>query len=52
MTQQFGAKASQLNLQSYTTSKHWDGKKFINLVETKMDMKPKHIPSLLYKTVI
>jgi len=49
MTQQFGAKASQLNLQSYTSSKHWDGKKFINLVETKMDMKPKHIPSLLYK---
>jgi len=49
MTQQFGAKASQVDLQSYSTSQHWDGKKFINLVETKMDMKPKHIPSLIYK---
>jgi L-ascorbate metabolism protein UlaG (beta-lactamase superfamily) len=49
MIKHFGAKASPLDIQSYSKSQHWDGKKFLNLEETKMDMKPKHIPSLMYK---
>lgn len=48
MIKHFGAKASPLDIQSYSKSQHWDGNKFLNL-ERNLHQKPKHIPFLMYK---
>jgi L-ascorbate metabolism protein UlaG (beta-lactamase superfamily) len=49
MTKQFGAKASKANIESYSKSKHWNGKIFLNLEETKMEFGFYDLPKLLYK---
>ena len=49
MSKQFGEKLTPVEIANYSRSKHWDGKKFNNLEETKMDIPFKVIPKLLYK---
>lgn len=49
MSKQFGAKATKADLESYTRSAHWDGKKFNNLEETTMDISIQNVPKLMYK---
>lgn len=49
MRKQFGAKAIKELTGRYGKSKNWDGKKFVNLEETKMDMSLLTLPKLLYK---
>ncbi len=49
MRKQFGARATQENLDRYAQSPHWDGKKFVNLEETIMQVSFQHLPKLLYK---
>jgi len=49
MTKQFGGKVTKTLVQHYSQSKQWDGKKFVNLEETSMDIGPLQIPKLLYK---
>ena len=49
MTKQFGGKLTKTLEQHYSQSKQWDGKKFLNLEETGMDISPLQIPKLLYK---
>lgn len=49
MRKQFGGKVTPVEIANYSRSKHWDGKKFNNLEETKMDIPFKAIPKLLYK---
>ena len=46
---QFGAKASKNDLEKYAQSPNWDGKNFINLEETTMDINFHTLPKLLYK---
>ncbi len=48
MGKQFGGKVGKLELEKYARSKHWDGEKFVNLEETKMDMPISAIPRMLY----
>ena len=47
MGKQFGGKG-KLELEKYARSKHWDGEKFVNIEETKMDMPISAIPRILY----
>ena len=49
MKKEFGGKVTPLEIEKYSRSKHWDGQKFNNLEETKMDFPFKAIPKLLYK---
>jgi L-ascorbate metabolism protein UlaG (beta-lactamase superfamily) len=49
MMKQFGGKASKNELVKYALSEHWDGKKFVNLEETKMDIGLGSLPGLIYK---
>lgn len=49
MTKQFGAKVTKELEQRYGQSPQWDGKRFVNLEETGMDISPFQIPKLLYK---
>lgn len=49
MGKQFGAKISKKDEEKYALSKNWDGKKFVNLEETKMDISFQTLPKLLYK---
>lgn len=49
MSKQFGAKASKQELASFSKSKNWDGKKFVNLEETSMDINIQDMPKLMYK---
>ncbi|MFT6215006.1 MAG: L-ascorbate metabolism protein UlaG (beta-lactamase superfamily) [Roseivirga sp.] len=51
MIKQFGSKASKEDLEKYQRSEQWDGKKFLNLEETTMDIGPSKIPRLLYKQI-
>jgi L-ascorbate metabolism protein UlaG (beta-lactamase superfamily) len=45
---QFGGKLTKELKQSYSRSKQWDGKQFVNTHETTMDIDVADIPSLLY----
>ena len=49
MFDQFGAKASKDNINSYEQSENWKDGKFVNLEETGMNIKLTDIPKLLYK---
>lgn len=49
MRKQFGGKVTKTLEQQYSQSEQWDGKKFVNLEETRMDISPLQIPKLLYK---
>ncbi|MBX2846083.1 MAG: MBL fold metallo-hydrolase [Saprospiraceae bacterium] len=46
---QFGAKMNEELAAKYARSPQWNGKKFENLVETKMGLNWQNIPELLYK---
>ena len=45
--QQFGGKVRPEDLKKFEQSSQWDGKKFVNLTETKMDMNLAKLPGLL-----
>lgn len=47
--QQFGGKLTKERLTRYAQSPNWDGKSFVNLEETTMDITPRKIPRLLYR---
>ncbi|GAA4278329.1 MBL fold metallo-hydrolase [Aquimarina mytili] len=49
LRKQFGSKVTAEHENRYAKSTHWDGKKFENLEETKMDISFQTIPKLLYK---
>ncbi|MCP9768948.1 MBL fold metallo-hydrolase [Lacihabitans sp. LS3-19] len=49
MIKQFGGKASKIELEKLAKSKHWDGKKFENLQETKMDFRLSGMPKFFKK---
>ena len=49
MFKQFGGKISKEEKVRFSTSKNWDGEKFINLEETIMDIGLRKMPKLLYK---
>ncbi|MEW7290681.1 MBL fold metallo-hydrolase [Aquimarina sp. 2304DJ70-9] len=49
LRKQFGGKITPEHENRYAKSIHWDGKKFENLEETKMDISFQTIPKLLYK---
>lgn len=49
MRKQFGGRATKLHLENYSRSKNWDGKKFVNLEQTIMEISFYNIPKLLYK---
>ncbi len=49
MTKQFGGKITDILKEIFEKSMQWDGKKFVNLEETNMDISPLKIPKLLYK---
>ncbi|MGB1004507.1 MAG: MBL fold metallo-hydrolase [Salibacteraceae bacterium] len=49
MSKQFGAKATKQELARFSESKHWDGKKFLNLEETTMNINIQDVPKLMYK---
>jgi len=49
MTKQFGGKATKIELEKLAKSKHWDGKKFENLQETKMDFTLSGMPKFFKK---
>lgn len=44
---QFGGRLKKKHRLAYARSKHWNGKRFENLIETSMDMKPKDMPGLI-----
>jgi len=46
---QFGARAGSNEKAAYKKSHHWDGKKFVNMEETSMEMGFKDMPGLLKK---
>lgn len=46
---QFGGKATKIELEKLAKSKHWDGKKFENLQETKMDFSLSGMPKFFKK---
>ncbi len=46
---QFGAALSNSDVKAYEQSKYWDGKKFLNMEETTMDIGLKDFPGLLRK---
>lgn len=48
MSTQFGGKPTKEDLARYSTSKHWDGKKFNNLEETTMDFNIQDVPKMMY----
>lgn len=48
MGKQFGGKVDELELEKYAKSEQWDGKQFINLEETNMDMPISAIPKILF----
>lgn len=50
-TKQFGGKVTQKHIERYQQSPQWDGKKFLNLEETKMDVNIQNMPKLLYKQI-
>ncbi len=49
MTKQFGGKLTPQLKEKYSHSKQWDGKKFLNLEDTTMDISPLKIPKLVYQ---
>lgn len=49
MRKQFGGRATKLHLEKFSRSKNWDGKKFVNLEQTIMEISFYDIPKLLYK---
>lgn len=49
MTKQFGGSVSKALEQKYSQSPQWDGKKFVNLEETGMNIGLLQLPKLLYK---
>ena len=49
MRKQFGGKVTKTLEHQYSQSEQWDGKKFVNLEDTRMDISPLQIPKLLYK---
>lgn len=49
MMKQFGGRVTETLEKRYSQSQQWDGKKFINIEETTMDISPLQIPKLLYK---
>lgn len=49
MKKQFGGNITKKLEQQYSNSKHWNGKKFVNLEETKMEITFQSLPKLLYK---
>lgn len=49
MRKQFGGNITKALEEQYASSKHWDGKKFVNLEVTKMEFSFQNIPKLLYK---
>lgn len=48
MSKQLGGKVKSVDIANYSRSKHWDGKKFNNLEETRMDIPFKALPKLLF----
>ena len=48
MKKEFGGKVTPVEIEKYSRSKHWDGQKFNNLEETKMNIPFKAIPKLLF----
>ncbi|MCJ7467634.1 MAG: MBL fold metallo-hydrolase [Maribacter sp.] len=49
MREQFGKKATKLDLEKYASSPQWDGKKFVNQEVTTMAINFQSLPKLLYK---
>lgn len=49
MRKQFGGRITKAHIEKYSQSRHWDGKKFVNLQETTMDINIQKLPKLLYK---
>lgn len=49
MGKQFGGKLNKETLERYAASRHWDGKKFVNLETTTMNISFQTLPKLLYK---
>lgn len=49
MFKQFGGKISNADKKRFSKSENWDGKQFLNLEETTMDIPLKDMPGLLYK---
>jgi L-ascorbate metabolism protein UlaG (beta-lactamase superfamily) len=49
MRKHFGARPTKKELQRYAQSKNWNGKEFLNLEETTMDIGLSQMPTLLYK---
>ena len=49
MTKQFGGKVTKIELEKLARSKHWVGKKFENLQETKMDFTLSGMPKFFKK---
>lgn len=47
---QFGRRISKDDKIAYTTSPQWDGKKFVNQIETVMDISLKTMPKLMKET--
>src|SRR5690606_2301965 len=47
LSPQFGAKVRRKDLERFQKSPNWDGKRFINLIETKMDVNIWTAPKLL-----
>lgn len=51
MKNQFGGKITPALERIYSNSNHWDGKKFLNLEATGMDINIRTLPQLLYKQI-
>jgi L-ascorbate metabolism protein UlaG (beta-lactamase superfamily) len=51
MAKQFGGKVSKEDIAKYENSPQWDGKKFLNLEETTMDISLASLPKLLYQQI-
>lgn len=49
MRKQFGGKATKQDIARYGHSSNWDGKQFVNLEQTSIDVSFQTIPKLLYK---
>jgi len=49
MNNQFGARATKIDIEKYGQSQNWVVKKFVNLEETNMEISFQNLPMLLYK---
>ena len=49
---QFGAKVTEENIKTYSSSPNWKNGSFVNIEETGMSIPLKKIPKLIYKQFI